>query len=73
MAEKEFTIKVIRNHQFVQINNDDIVPGDIYEVCHQIPCDSIIINGDAMVNEVNFTGENLPILKCSIEDLSQFT
>ena len=29
----------------------------------------MVISGDLLVNEVNFTGENLPILKYKIEDI----
>lgn len=58
MAEKEFRVKVIRNGAPVDISNKQIVPGDIYEVHkdQDIPCDSVLLTGDVVVNEVNFTG-----------------
>jgi P-type E1-E2 ATPase len=39
------------------------VPGDIYEPANEVPCDSIIIKGELFVDEVNLTGENVPIAK----------
>jgi cation-transporting P-type ATPase 13A2 len=72
MAEKEFRITVLRDQQFQEVPNSQIVPGDIYQIHQHIPCDSLVLSGDVMVNEVNFTGENLPIIKSQIEDLSQF-
>lgn len=71
MAEKAFRVKVVREERLVEIDNAEIVPGDIYQVEDIIPCDSVVLRGDIMVNEVNFTGENLPILKCPIEDTAQ--
>ncbi len=56
IAEKVFNIKVLRMGVFREVSNIDMVPGDIYLVETEIPCDSIVIQGDLMVNEVNFTG-----------------
>ncbi len=42
-----------------------MVPGDIYIVNEKlsIPCDSILISGDLLINEASLTGESLPIPK----------
>ena len=48
-----------------------MVPGDIYQVGKEIPCDSVLLTQDILVNEANFTGENVPILKVKIECISQ--
>jgi len=66
IAERTFSLKVLRNGEDVSILNSEIVPGDIYVVENEIPCDSVVMSGDLLVNEVNFTGENLPILKYKI-------
>ena len=65
-AEKIFTVKVLRDGQFKEIDNVDIVPGDLYEPSGEIPCDSIVLRGELFVDEVNLTGENVPIAKCSL-------
>jgi cation-transporting P-type ATPase 13A2 len=72
IAEKEFTVQVVRNGSFISISNHDLVPGDIYQVGKEIPCDSVLIEGDVLVNEANFTGENLPILKHKLDKIAQF-
>lgn len=41
----------------------ELVPGDVYEVSDpsltQIPCDSLLLAGDCIVNESMLTGKNL--------------
>lgn len=49
-AEKMFKVKVLRNGIYEEINNIDIVPGDIYEPGDEIPCDSIVIKGEMFVD-----------------------
>jgi P-type E1-E2 ATPase len=71
IAEKEYRVKVMRDGRVVEISNLDIVPGDILEINKDIPCDCVLIKGDVLVNEANFTGENLPILKVKLEHVSQ--
>jgi magnesium-transporting ATPase (P-type) len=44
-AEKIFKVKVLRNGQYIHIDNVDIVPGDLYEPNEEIPCDSIVVKG----------------------------
>jgi len=44
-AEKRFNLKVLRNGGLVEIVNFDLVPGDIYVPCDEIPCDSIVLKG----------------------------
>ena len=51
-----------------QVNSDELVPGDIIEVPNRqtLPCDLILLQGSAVVNESMLTGESVPILKTSI-------
>lgn len=49
-------MKVIRDGKIKEILRRELVPGDIYLIEEEIPCDSIIIKGSAFVNEVGFTG-----------------
>jgi cation-transporting ATPase 13A3/4/5 len=67
-AEKLFRVKVLRNGAYEEIDNVDIVPGDLYEPREEVPCDSIVVKGELFVDEVNLTGENVPIAKFKLID-----
>lgn len=43
----------------------ELVPGDIIEIPHNelMPCDLIILNGSAVMNESMLTGESIPVIK----------
>lgn len=44
------------------------MPGDIIEVPENrnMPCDLILLNGSAVMNESMLTGESIPVLKNSL-------
>ena len=44
------------------------MPGDLYEPKTEIPCDSIILEGELFVDEASLTGENVPIAKFQLSD-----
>lgn len=46
-------------------NSNEIVPGDLIEVQNDwtVPCDCILLNGSAIVNESMLTSESIPIIK----------
>src|SRR5436305_3457421 len=50
----------------------DLVPGDVYEVSDpslaQLPCDSLLLAGDCIINESMLTGESIPVSKVPITD-----
>ena len=48
------------NYQFVEINNSDLLPGDIIYLKKGdfTPCDGIIIDGDCVVNEADLNEKN---------------
>jgi cation-transporting ATPase 13A2 len=50
----------------------DLVPGDVYEVSDpsltQLPCDSLLLAGDCIINESMLTGESIPVSKIPITD-----
>ena len=50
MTEKEYGVKVIRNGNMIEVTNRELVPGDVYMLGKQIPCDSIVLSGDVLVN-----------------------
>ncbi|KAL9602615.1 MAG: hypothetical protein Q9219_001759 [cf. Caloplaca sp. 3 TL-2023] len=63
----ECDIRVIRNGFWRQVPSADLVPGDVYEVSDpsltQLPCDSLLLAGDCIVNESMLTGESVPVSK----------
>ncbi|KAG0687930.1 hypothetical protein C6P40_001604 [Pichia californica] len=70
MSRFECDVRVWRNGFWKEINSNDLVPGDIYEVSDPslsiLPCDSILLTGDCIVNEAMLTGESVPVSKVSI-------
>jgi magnesium-transporting ATPase (P-type) len=49
-AEKRFQVQVLRNCKFEQIENTELVPGDLFIPSLEIPCDSIVVRGDLFVD-----------------------
>ncbi|KAK0626684.1 hypothetical protein B0T14DRAFT_421988 [Immersiella caudata] len=60
-------VRVIRNGFWRNIDSDELVPGDVYEVSDpslvQFPADSLLLSGDCIVNESMLTGESVPVSK----------
>lgn len=51
------------------MQSTELVPGDIFELPDDglaLPCDLLLLNGAAIVNEAMLTGESTPIIKTSI-------
>ncbi|KAL8831560.1 MAG: hypothetical protein Q9191_000803 [Dirinaria sp. TL-2023a] len=50
-----------------QVLSSELVPGDVFEVSDpslsQIPCDSLLLAGDCVMNESMLTGESVPVSK----------
>lgn len=63
----ECDVRVIRNGFWRQVPSAELVPGDVYEVSDpsltQLPCDSLLLAGDCIVNESMLTGESVPVSK----------
>ncbi|KAL8843099.1 MAG: hypothetical protein Q9170_000229 [Blastenia crenularia] len=63
----ECDIRVVRNGFWRQVPSAELVPGDVYEVSDpsltQLPCDSLLLAGDCIVNESMLTGESVPVSK----------
>ena len=62
-------INVLRKNISVQINSDDLVPGDVLilpENDFVLPCDLLLLNGSAIVNECFLSGESNPVFKTRI-------
>ncbi|OCL09650.1 hypothetical protein AOQ84DRAFT_353930 [Glonium stellatum] len=68
----ECDVRVLRNGFWRYVESGELVPGDVYEVTDpnltQIPCDSLLLSGDCIVNESMLTGESVPVSKTPIID-----
>lgn len=49
-------VEVVRDGRVQLISSRELVPGDIFIPKDTIPCDCILISGEAFLNEVNMTG-----------------
>lgn len=63
----ECDVRVLRSGFWRYIDSKYLMPGDVYEVTDpkltQLPCDSLLLSGDCIVNESMLTGESLPVSK----------
>lgn len=68
----ECDVRVLRNGFWRSSTSGDLVPGDVYEVSDpslsQLPCDSLLLAGDCIINESMLTGESIPVSKVPITD-----
>lgn len=68
----ECDVRVLRNGFWRSSTSSDLVPGDVYEVSDpslsQLPCDSLLLAGDCIINESMLTGESIPVSKVPITD-----
>jgi len=72
IARFDCDVRVLRNGFWRSSTSSDLVPGDIYEVSDpsltQLPCDSLLLAGDCIINESMLTGESIPVSKVPITD-----
>lgn len=68
----ECGVRVLRNGFWRSMLSSDLVPGDVYEVSDpsltQLPCDSLLLAGDCIINESMLTGESIPVSKVPLTD-----
>ncbi|KAF2181795.1 hypothetical protein K469DRAFT_752656 [Zopfia rhizophila CBS 207.26] len=66
----ECDVRVLRNRFWRHVESGELVPGDVYEVTDpslsQLPCDSLLLSGDCIVNESMLTGESVPVSKIPV-------
>lgn len=66
--------QVIRQNKLQEVDSQYLLPGDIIyfknnqQDDYKIPCDCIIIYGEALVDEKSLTGESIPVLKAKIKN-----
>lgn len=79
MGTKSFSIMVYRGRQWVEKSTSDLVPGDLIELVTVksnteatpdekvapdiVPCDCVMIRGEAVASEASLTGESAPQMK----------
>ena len=66
LTEYETTVEVKRNGQFVELNSNLLVPGDIVRLTKthwNLPCDICLLAGSCILNESGLTGESMPVQK----------
>lgn len=68
----ECEVRVLRNGFWRTVDSVELVPGDVYEVTDpsltQLPCDSLLLSGDCIVNESMLTGESVPVSKIPMSE-----
>jgi len=72
LSKFDCQIRILRNGFWRSVDSEDLVPGDVYEITDpaltQFPCDSLLLTGDAIVNESMLTGESVPVSKTPATD-----
>jgi cation-transporting ATPase 13A1 len=69
MGNKPSTLLVYRSKSWQQVTSDQLLPGDLISLRHVqgesnvVPCDCLILSGNAVVNESTLTGESIPQMK----------
>jgi len=72
MSMKPYNIMVHRSGQWKTVTTEDLLPGDLVSITRQkdegnaIPCDMVLVDGTAIVNEAMLSGESTPLLKESV-------
>lgn len=65
-----------KENLFEKVDSKYLAPGDVIELPEEtkvIPCDSILINGTAVINESVLTGESTPIMKSDLSDSKSYS
>ncbi len=73
MAEHLQIIEVVKNIDGFfcdKLPSNQLVPGDLFVVQNGmiLPCDAILFDGEALVNEAALTGEIVPVPKYALPD-----
>ena len=71
MAEHHLTVNLVHtlnNYTDSPIPSTQLLPGDVFTVQSgmKLPCDAILFDGEALLNEASLTGESVPVAKYSL-------
>lgn len=71
MAHNECEIRVLRSGFWTRTSSKNLVPGDVYELSDpnltEIPCDSVLLSGDCILDESILTGESVLVSKSAAD------
>lgn len=73
MAVSPYPIKVYRGGKWLEVQTDQLLPGDVVSVATRqqtettVAADILLIHGTCIVNEAMLSGESTPLLKESIQ------
>ncbi|EIW56082.1 endoplasmic reticulum Ca-transporting P-type ATPase [Trametes versicolor FP-101664 SS1] len=71
MSIAPYPVYVKRSGKWIQIQSDDLLPGDLISIARQqtetnVPADILLVRGTCIMNEAMLSGESTPLLKESI-------
>ncbi|CAD6185047.1 unnamed protein product [Caenorhabditis auriculariae] len=66
MTKSSICVEVLRDGNVREVDASELVPGDIMLLAPHgtvMPCDALLLNGSAILNESMLTGESVPVTK----------
>lgn len=75
MRNAALNVSVYRSKKWISITSFELLPGDIVSITRGtdssqvVPCDMLILSGNAVVNEAMLTGESVPLMKEAVTTL----
>ncbi|OLL25049.1 Manganese-transporting ATPase 1 [Neolecta irregularis DAH-3] len=72
MSIKPYSLLAKRDGKWTAVQSDELFPGDIVSITRTkddsgLPCDLILLQGTAIVNEAMLSGESTPLLKENLQ------
>jgi len=74
MSRFHADVKILIDGEWMIKDCAEMVPGDVFDASDPdlavLPCDAVLLSGDAIVNESMLTGESVPVSKIPVKDES---